>query len=295
MGEQSQRGSAVTKAKKEILAWASEPWMKIEPVVSLRVNGVALTPHQLQVLLEVSKQGSQRRAAEALGLATPVVHRALGQIEAKAKVRLLDTSPSGTSLNEDGRRLAREFAALLARMRAGGSVVVGGTVLTEDLLLSALSRLDGEASYDLIISDDDRNMRDYRAGLMDLVLLDDPLVAYDTEGSLFDEVATDRLLYVDKGEAHVRFRFGAQRIGFRHLDSIGRTYRIEGSTRSLPQLLRSNRSFFINESLALRKGIKVASTIEPRLLEHKIIAIYQEEKAEITWLLRELHRERLGA
>lgn len=269
--------------------------MRIEPVVALKVNGVALTPHQLEVLLEVSRQGSQRKAAEALGVATPVVNKVLRQVESKARESLLRTSPSGTELNESGLRLAREFAALMARMRTGGSVVVGGTIVTEEMLLSSLSRLDQEASYDLVVSDDERNLRDFRAGLMDVVLLDDPLNAYEAEGALSEDVATDRLLHVDRGEAHIRFRYGAQRIGFRHLDSVRRRYSVEGSSRSLAMLLKGGRSFFINESLAMRKGLRLVSSVEPRLLEHKIMALYHEERPEATWLLRELRRERLGA
>ncbi|HUL38829.1 MAG TPA: LysR family transcriptional regulator [Methanomassiliicoccales archaeon] len=267
--------------------------MKIEPAVSLKVNGVSLTPHQLEVLYEVYRQGSQRKAAEELGLAAPVVHRVLAQIESKAKARLLVADPSGTSLNEEGIKLAREYSALIERMRPGEAVVVGGTILTEDLLLSALSNLDQKARYDLVISDDLRNLQELKAGLMDIVILDDPLYAYETEGVQFDEVAEDRLIYVDRGERHIRFRYGAQRIGFRHLEAIGRRYVIDRETRAAQQLLRSKRSFFINESLALRKGLKLTSDIDPNLLSHKILALFYEDKPHLTWLLRELKKERL--
>jgi len=267
--------------------------MRIEPVASLKVNGVSLTPHQLEILLEVYRQGSQRRAAERLGIAAPVVHRALAQIESKAKVPLLTTSPAGTSLNEEGVKLAREYSALLERMKVGEMVVVGGTILTEDLLLTALSNLDKQARYDLIISDDEHNLREFKAGLMDVVILDDPLFAYETEGVQFEEVTEDRLIYVDRGERHIRFRYGAQRIGFRHLEAIGKNYIIEGGTRAVQQLLRSKRSFFINESLALKKGLKIVSDIDPNLLSHKILAIFYAERPEINWLLIELKRERL--
>ena len=64
--------------------------------------------------------------------------------------------------------IAQEYSALLARIKDTGSTVVGGTILTEDLLLSVLSRLDGEATYDLIIADDERNMKDFEAGLANL-------------------------------------------------------------------------------------------------------------------------------
>jgi hypothetical protein len=267
--------------------------MKIEPVASLRVNGIDLTPHQLEVLLEVYRQGSQRKAAEALGLAAPVVHRALVQIESKARTRLITTSPSGTTLNEEGIKLAREYSALLERMKVGEAVVVGGTILTEELLLSALSNLDQDAFYDLVISDDERNLRELKAGLMDVVVLDDPLFAYETEGVQFEEVAEDRLIYVDKGVAHIRYRYGAQRIGYRHLEAIGKSFVIEGGTRAVQQLIRSKKSFFINESMAFKKGLRLVSDIDPNQLSYKILALFYEDRPEVKRLLTELKRERL--
>jgi hypothetical protein len=59
-------------------------------------------------------------------------------------------------------------------------------------------------------------------------------------------------------------------------------------------LLRSNLSFFVNESLAFRKGLKLTSSTDPNLLSHKILALYQKQRPEVDWLLRELKRERLS-
>lgn len=268
--------------------------MELEPVVSLRVNGVVLTPHQLEVLLMVHRTGSQRKAGEKLGLATPVVHRYLGQIERKAQVRLLTTSPMGTALTEEGEKVAMEYLALLERMKQGDSVVVGCTIVTEELLLSVLSRLDAEAKYDLIVSDDERNLKDFKAGMMDVVVLDDPLFAYELEEADFEEIGEDRLIHVDRGGTYLRFRYGAQRIGFRHLEATGRAFKVEGTTRSLAAMVRSNLSFFINESLALRKGFRLASSTDPNLLFHKILALYHGHRPEVDWLLRELRKERLS-
>jgi molybdenum-dependent DNA-binding transcriptional regulator ModE len=268
--------------------------MEIEPVVSLRVNGVALTPHQLEVLLAVHRSGSQRKAGEKLGLATPVVHRYLNQIERKAKTRLMTASPMGTVLTEEGEKVAMEYLALLERMKQGDSVVVGCTIVTEELLLSVLSRLDAEAKYDLIISDDERNLKDFKAGMMDVMVLDDPLFAYELEDANFEEVGEDRLIHVEKGSGYMRFRYGAQRIGFRHLEASGKAFKVEGTTRSLASMVRSNLSFFVNESLALRKGFRLASSTDPGLLTHKIMAMFHEPRSEIEWLLRELRKERLS-
>lgn len=267
--------------------------MILKPVVSLRVNGAGLTPHQLDVLLAVHQEGSQRKAGQRLGLTTPVVHRYLAQMEAKVGVKLLKTSAQGTILSEQGKQIALEYSALLARMKDTGATVVGGTILTEDLLLSVLSRLDGEAKYDLIIADDERNMKDFEAGLMDLVLLDDPLYAYDVENAQIEDIAEDRFIHLDKGASYVRYRYGAQRIGFRHLDSLALEYSIDGTSRYLPSLLRSNKSCFVPESLALKKGLKLSSATDPNLLAYRILALFRAEKESISWLVRELKKERL--
>ncbi|MDD1746132.1 MAG: hypothetical protein LUQ16_00040, partial [Methanomassiliicoccales archaeon] len=159
--------------------------------------------------------------------------------------------------------------------------------------LSALSNLDQEALYDLVISDDERNLRELKAGLMDVVILDDPLFAYETEDVQFEEVAEDRLIYVDKGLAHIRYRYGAQRIGYRHLEAIGKNFVIEGGTRAIQQLIRSKKSFFVNESMAFKKGLKFVSDIDPNQLSYKILALFYEDRPEVKRLLTELKRERL--
>jgi hypothetical protein len=137
-------------------------------------------------------------------------------------------------------------------------------------------------------------MKDFKAGLMDLVLLDDPLYAYEIEDAQIDDIAEDRLIHIDKGPSYMKYRYGAQRIGFRHLDSIGIKYSIDSSTRYLPALFRSNKSYFINESLALKKGLRLSSATDPKLLTYWILAIHRGEKESVAWLLRELKRERLG-
>ena len=92
---------------------------------------------------------------------------------------------------------------------------------------------------------------------------------------------------------YLRFLYGAQRIGFKHLEATGREYRIERTERSLAFLARSNLSYFVNESLAARKGLKLKSDTDPRLLRHEIMALYHEERADVTALLLELKKQRV--
>jgi molybdate transport repressor ModE-like protein len=268
--------------------------VEIEPAISLAVNGVSVTSHNIEVLKAVYEKGSQKQAARSLGISVPVLHRYLRRMEQRIGVRLLATSPSGTSLTEEGERIVLEYAALRARVRKGESVVVGGTMITEELLLSALSRIDRTGIYDLVISDDERNLQDFRAGLMDIVVLDDPLYVYELEGVKWEEIADDELVHVDRGPNHFRFKYGAQRLGFKFLDSQGVKYKVKGTVRYLPYLIGSNLSFFINHSLLSRRGIRLKSATEMKVLAHKIIAVYRKEDSGVLRLLRELKKERLA-
>jgi DNA-binding transcriptional LysR family regulator len=266
--------------------------VKLEPRVALEVNDVDLTSHQLEVIYAIYRNGSQRSAARRLGISTPVLNRYVRQIEAKTHLKLAESTPAGTILTVEGEKIAREYAALQARMAKSTALVVGCTIITEDLLLSSLSKVDPEGKFDLVISDDQRNLKDFRAGMMDLVVLDDPLYAFEESEALFDEIGFDRLLHIDRGPIYLRFLYGAQRIGFKHLEMTGRTYRIERTERSLASLVRSNLSFFVNESLAARKGLKLKSDTDPRLLRHEIMALYHEEGPDVVALLLELKKQR---
>ena len=119
--------------------------------------------------------------------------------------------------------------------------------------------------------------------MMDLVVLDDPLYAFDESEALFDEIGFDRLLHVDRGPNYLRFLYGAQRIGFKHLEVHGKdTIGSKGPSVPLTSLVNSNMSFFVNESLAARKGLKIKSDTDPRLLRHEIMALYHEERPDIS-------------
>jgi molybdate transport repressor ModE-like protein len=267
--------------------------VQLEPSVSLRINGKSVTARQLEVLVAVQEEGSQNRAAERLGISTPVLHRYLSQLEERAGTRMVITSKRGTRLTREGRAVVREFLALKGRARSGESVRVGCSIITEDLLLNVLSRIDSMGPYDLIISDDERNLKDFRAGLMDVVVLDDPIHAFEFDDARWDEIAEDYLLHINRGERYMRFRYGAQRIGFRHLESVGKDYQILGTVRSLPMLLRPKVSFFLNQSYAAKKGIELKTSTHPQLLMHKIIAMYSDESKEVGRLINEMRRKRL--
>ena len=66
------------------------------------------------VLAAIVESGSFARAADALGLSPSGVSRAVGRLEARVGVRLLDRTTRSVTLTDEGRRLYEDIGPLLA-------------------------------------------------------------------------------------------------------------------------------------------------------------------------------------
>lgn len=84
------------------------------------------------VLAAIVENGSMARAADALGLSPSGVSRALGRLESKIGVRLLDRTTRSVMLTDEGRRFYEEISPLLTGIgnavtfTAGASAAVRG-------------------------------------------------------------------------------------------------------------------------------------------------------------------------
>jgi DNA-binding transcriptional LysR family regulator len=227
---------------------------RVQASLTVQVNGHTLTEKQSKAVLALYLNGTQRAAARSLGISAPVLCRHLRQVEVKAGATIMECGARGTVLNELGESIAKEQLALQGKLKERQQLAVACTPLTEDLLMQALNTADPKGEVDVVISDDKHNITDFQAGLLDLVLLDDPLFAYESEGYSWEEVGNDRLLHVRKGEHYASYRFGPQRLGFLSLDAERRPYRMVRTYSSLGALIRSGHSYFVSEGLLVRKG-----------------------------------------
>ncbi len=266
--------------------------LKILPSISVEINGTALTPRQMEVILAVSEEKSQSRAAARLGISTPVLNRYVSQIEKKAGARLVETKATGSRLTEEGDRIVEEYLKLKNRLEKKDFLNVSGTPVSQELLMSALSAVDPEGKCNLVISDDAKNLSDLKAGIADLIILDDPLYLFEAEEFEWETIGEDRLLHENRGERYAYFRYGAQRIGFRYLEVKNIPHRIERTFSSVSALVDSGLSFFINESLALRRGLTIKSATSLEQLTHEITAVYSGSNPFIEKIIRELKRLR---
>jgi DNA-binding transcriptional LysR family regulator len=75
-----------------------------------------LDVRRMMALLEVSRQGSFSRAAQALGYTQPAVSRQIALLERESGATLVDRRPDGVRLTDAGRILVRHAEAIVARL-----------------------------------------------------------------------------------------------------------------------------------------------------------------------------------
>ncbi len=249
--------------------------MNLEVKTSIEINGHTITTRQLEVLSAVAEKGSKTSAAKFLGISPPVVHKYIASMEDIVGESLLESTPAGSTLTEAGKKILNVFNQSNLRCDRSRKFTVACSPVTEDLLMSVLSAL--KLDVNLIISDNEVNLRSMNEGLADMAIIDDPMYLFEAEQFLWKEIGTMGMVHVDNGSSYIRYRFGAQRIAYMYLDSLDVPYSIDAETFSLSDLLASNRSFFVDEFLLLRKGIRLKSAVDPRVLRHTITAVYHEE------------------
>jgi len=266
-------------------------YVELEASVSISVNGVHITQRQLDALRMLKEHGSKASAARSLGISAPVFHRYIQTLENATGLKLIATNPSGTQLTEDARHILAEHETIERRLSHRERFRVACTPVTEHLMLAILS--EGKTDMDLVISDDENNVRDLQAGMVDFIVLDDPQYLYDFDEILWEDVGETTMIHVDRGPRYIRYCYGAQRIAYQHLDLKGIDYSVERTTMRLEDLTESGLSFFIDEILLLKKNMRMKSSTDQKLLSHSISAVFRKEGRQSEFLIRSL-RARLS-
>lgn len=251
------------------------------------INGHTITNRQLEILKTVAVTGSKTSAAKRLGISVPVVHRYIGTIEDAVGSPVTKSTPAGTILTDEGKQIVMTYDSTELRCCDDHGFTVCCSPVTEDLMMTVLSALK-MLDVELVISDDEHNLRMMRENLADFAIIDDPLYLFDADEFEATEIGYMGMVFVDNGDSFIRYRYGAQRVAFMFLDTMDRKYNIDSETFSLPELLGSSKSFFVDEFLLLRKGLRMKSAVDPKILRHAITAIYRREDKQITRILRAL-------
>ncbi len=256
------------------------------------INGKTVTFRQLEALLAVQEMGSQTSAARRLGISVPVLHKYISFIEEAAGVPVLKTTPAGSVLTDAGREIAEIARSMEYRGQRDRGFTICCSPVMEDIMMSVVSSVKIPNAH-MIISDDEYNIRMMRENRADLVIIDDPLYLFDADEYLMDEIGYMGMVYIDKGPNFIRYKYGAQRVAFMYLDSVGYKYTVDSETFSLPELLGSNKSFFIDEFMLTRRNLKLKSAVDSRMLKHAITAIYRDEDPRIIKIIKAVKSRQL--
>lgn len=252
--------------------------MKIRPDVRLVVDEVPISLRQIQALIAIAETHSQNKAARMLGISVPVLHRYIKEIEQRLGVNLISSTPRGTILTESGKDIVDTHKRFVKRLLLKTKPVVACSPLFSHLVLPVVASFERDGyEIDMLIGDDELNRHFLNMGIVDIVVFDDPIFVYREKESYeryeIVELTKDTLIHINQGRKYIRYKYGAQRIGFSNLDVEGIDYEIAGEMRDYEQLIKSGYSYFINRSLARRGGLDIKSETDEKLLMHSIFAL----------------------
>ena len=253
-----------------------------------------MTERELSALAAVDSDGSQLAAAKTLGISIPVLHRRLSSAEAKVGAPLVETFNRGTRLTQQGTELVHAFEEYNRRTTPPTIPVVACSPIMRQRVHNALSTIERERRRTtVIVSDDEMNMRLFLSGQVDLLILDDPLFAYESlREHPVKEIGKDTLLMVDRGPRFARYRYGPQRLGFEYLRQEEIEHEEVRFISNIDAILDAKLSFFVNNSIAHRKGLNRMNLTIKTIVEFSILAvIHEDSQSRVSGILNGLRHQ----
>ena len=165
----------------------------IRPEIGIEIDGISFNYKFFETLDSLSKTYSQRKTAKELKVSHSVLNRRIKNAEDKLGEKLVITVGSGSELSEKGYELLDIYYKYKNRLEDREEIIIaGGHIITG--LLQAIS-------YDLpfktlIYSSDDESAYELaKQDLVDILALDDPLLAFENDLN-FTAIAYDHLVLI---------------------------------------------------------------------------------------------------
>ena len=165
----------------------------IKPEIGIEIDGISFNHKFIETLESLSKTYSQRKTAKELKVSHSVLNRRVKNAEDKLGEKLVVTVGSGSELSPKGYELLDIYNKYKNRLEDKEEIIIaGGHIITG--LLQAIS-------YDLpfktlIYSSDDESAYELaKQDLVDILALDDPLLAFENDLN-FTAIAYDHLVLI---------------------------------------------------------------------------------------------------
>lgn len=167
--------------------------MKFESkgLVSLEINGEIYDYKLYQSLDTLSQTRSQRKSAKELNISHTVFNRRLLKAEEKLGTKITEKVGNGTRLTSDGMKLLEEFKKYLIQIEKTSEINIAGGHISTGLLES----IETPFNLNIYSSSDEDAFKLAKRGAVDILTLDDPLIAYERDIN-FMPIAYDYLVLV---------------------------------------------------------------------------------------------------
>ena len=216
--------------------------MKLESkgLISLEINGEIYGYKLYQSLESLNRTHSQRKSAKELNVSHTVFNRRILKAEKKLGVKLTENKGNGSILTNNGVRLLEEYRKYLIQIAEPNNINIAGGHISSSLLES----IDLPFNINVYSSNDEDAFKLARRGVVDLLTLDDPLIAYERDIN-FIPIAYDHLVLISSPDAEeitsikdldnlnfVKVDGSAQRLAWNSLEHYDLKYNIKYKVNS---------------------------------------------------------------
>ena len=172
--------------------------MKFESkgLINLDINGTIYDYKLYQSLESLSRTKSQRKSAKELNISHTVFNRRLLKAEEKLGFKITEKVGNGTILTRNGLSLLEEFQKYQIKIEKTNNINIVGGHISSGLLETIKHPFNTN-----IYSSSDRDAFELaKRGAVDILTLDDPLIAYERDID-FTPIAYDYLVLISSPDA----------------------------------------------------------------------------------------------
>ena len=167
--------------------------LKIQPKVDMIINGESYSYKLFESLELLSKNNSQRQTGKELNIAHSVLNRRIKNAEYKLGFKLVRVSGSRTYLTDTAIELVHNYHKYQSRVFENDKISIAGGHIVTSFLNSISHKL--PYGIDVYSSDDATAYKLAKRGLIDILALDDPQIAF-TNSLDFIAIGYDYLVLV---------------------------------------------------------------------------------------------------
>ena len=265
-------------------------------LISLEINGEIYDYKLYQSIESLNRTKSQRQSAKELNISHTVFNRRILKAEEKLGFKITKKVGNGTVLTERGLQLLDEYRKYTIQIEKTDKINIAGGHISSGLLKS----IPQPFNINVYSSSDEDAFELARRGVVDILTLDDPLIAYERDIN-FTPIAYDYLVLISspaskeirsindlKGLDFVNVKGSAQRLAWNSLEHYDVDYNIKYEVTSqfdAFKLVRNSKNLYSFLNASYFKGNEILKFDTRHVIS--LIKV-NEDKAEIDDFIRYL-------